>query len=87
MPGRAGKREQIKRLKFQAKQALAFNKDPFPFLSKIHGLESETVPAYSKDISSYKITPVDFKPNCPDYRTIPESDPRYETYRFRYLTQ
>lgn len=80
-------RVQIKRFKFQAKQAFALNQDPFPIPVKFRGLEPNHDPENPQKPFPYQIIFVDFQINYPDYKTILESDSRFEIYKFRHLTK
>lgn len=84
MNKRAGKRIQIKQIKFLIKQAIASNSDPFPYLLKLRDLEGNPLPEISEP-SCLKLIFVDFRLDYPDYRQIPQTDPRYNTYRNLYL--
>lgn len=84
MHKRAGKRVQIKRIKFQIKQAISTSTDPFPFLQKLRELEKVT-PIEKPQPSSLKLIPLDFQIDYPDFRQIKKTDPRYHTYKIRYL--
>lgn len=87
MPKRDGKRVQIKRTKFPIKQAIVLNQDPLPFISKLIELESRIDHPQNQENPSYKLTPIEYKINYPDFNNINKDDPRYELYRFRHLTR
>jgi len=81
MKKREGKRVQIKQLRFQIKQAFDLQKDPFHLLNTLQKLEAAPQIA---NPHTYHLIPLDFE-NYPDYRQIPQIDPRYSTYKLRYL--
>jgi len=82
MKKRGGKRVQIKRLRFQIKQAFDLKKDPFHLLDILQKLET---PSQIANPHTYQLIPLDFEINYPDYRQISQTDPRYSTYKLRYL--
>jgi len=82
MKKRGGKRVQIKRLRFQIKQAFDLQKDPFHLLNTLQKLEAASQIA---NPHIYHLIPLDFEVNYPDYRQISQTDPRYSTYKLRYL--
>jgi hypothetical protein len=77
MRNRAGKRVQIKRISFQIKKAIISNQDYFHLLSKLRELESGS--------ESLRLIPIHPKINFPNYKNINKTDPRYKTYKIRYL--
>lgn len=85
MPKRSGKRAQIKRIKYQIKQAIFLNQDPSLYFSKLIELEFE-IDFLQRD-TNYKLVPIEYEINYPDPSKISETDPRYEQYRFRHLTK
>jgi len=83
MKKRGGKRVQIKRLRFQIKQAFNLQKDLSHLLNILQILE--TAPQITNP-HTYHLIPLDFQINYPDYRQISLTDPRYSTYKLRYLS-
>jgi len=82
MKKREGKRVQMKRLRFQIKQAFDLQKDPFHLLNILQKLEAASQIA---NPHTYHLISLDFEVNYPDYRQISQTDPRYSTYKLRYL--
>jgi len=78
MKKRGGKRVQIKRLRFQIKQAFDLHKDPFHLLNILQKLEAGL---QVENPHTYHLIPLDFEVNYPDYRQISQTDPRYSTYK------
>jgi hypothetical protein len=76
MTKKGGRRVQIKRIRFQIKQAVISNQDPLPFLQQLQQVENAP---------PFKPTPVDFDIDYPHFDQINKSDPRYQTYKLRYL--
>jgi len=72
---------QIKRLRFQIKQAFNSQKDSFHILKILKKLEAD--PQIEKP-HIYHLIPVDVKIDYLDYRQIHKTDPRYTTYKLRY---
>lgn len=58
MPRKAGKRVQLKRLRFEVKQALALNQDRFPFLLKLKELEARNNSENPQEVSLCELTPI-----------------------------
>jgi len=82
MKKRKSKRVQIKRLKFQIKQAFNSQKDLFHLLNTLQKLEAGL---QIENPYIFQLIPLDFEMNYPNYRQIPQTDPRYSTYKLRYL--
>jgi len=73
---------QIKQLRFQNKQAFNSQKDPFHLLNILQKLEAGP---QIENSHIYQLIPLDFEINYSDYRQTPQTDPRYSTYKLRYL--
>jgi len=78
MKERAGKRVQIKRLRWQIKQALELNQDPSLLSQKLEQVISSETP-------TYHLKEIQYEPAYPDYKTLDKTDPRYKTYKIRHL--
>jgi len=87
MPKRGGKRVQIKRFKYQIKQLIISSRDPFPLLLKLKTLELELKRNSTKvrEKIEYKLIALEFEIDYPNYLSINKTDPRYQTYKLRYL--
>lgn len=81
---RGGKQVKIKRLKYQikckeveciTKLALLIRNDLLPVVNELKSYAREP----------YKLIPLDININYPDFSEIPENDPRYLTYKLRYI--
>lgn len=83
MPKRGGRRVQIKRTKFQIKEALLSSQDPLPFLIKLHNLENNLNESKSntKEDTKYKITPIEVEHKYYNYKSIERIDPRHKHYK------
>jgi len=74
MPKRNGRRIQIKKIKYQIKQCLIFNQDPFPFYLKLTKIKNP-LSNHSKTISNhqilnYKLISLDLEINYPSLKII-----------------
>lgn len=85
MPKRGGRRVQLKRLRFQLNRTIILNKDPFPFLLKLNKFENQTKNKLIKRITVFKLNKIDFEIKYPNYKQISKKDPRYKTYKIRFL--
>jgi len=87
MPKRGGKRVQIKKLKYQIKQLIISSQNPFLLLLKLKSLELEFKRNTNKirENIEYKLIPLEFEINYPNYLLIDKTDPRYQTYKLRFL--
>jgi len=67
-------RIQIKKIRYQIKQCLIFNQDPFSFYLKLTKIEnpiikpSQTISNH--EILNYKLIPLDLKINYPSFKII-----------------
>jgi hypothetical protein len=82
MKKRGGRRVQIKRIRFQIKQAVTSYRDPLPLFLKLKEFESVNKVEPSPH---YKLIPLDFEVDYPNFSKINKSDPRYAVYKMRYL--
>jgi len=82
MKKRGDKRVQLKRLKFQIKQAFNSQKDPFHFLEILKKLEPDIQVEKSHTYPYHLILDVEI--NYPDYRQTNKTNPRYIIYKLRY---
>jgi len=89
MPKRSGRRIQVKKIRYQIKQCLILNQDPFPFYLKLIKIEN-SLPFHFKtnsnlQILKYKLIPLDLEINYPNFKFIEKTDPRYLRYKLLYL--
>lgn len=75
---------QIKRLRYQIKQAIDSRQDFFHLAQRLHNIEANAR-VENPNAISYQLIPVNIEPDYPDYRQINKTDPRYKTYKVRYL--
>ena len=84
MPKKGGRRVRIKKLRYQINQAIIFNRDPLKFIYELDKLLIQ--PSQKpKEQNKYKLIRIDFKINFPHFKNIKKKDPRYQTYKIRYL--
>jgi len=88
MPKRSGRRVQVKKIRYQIKQCQILNKDPFPLylkLSKIENSLPNSKSTANHQPPKYKLIPLDFEINYPNYKIIKKTDPRYLRYKLLNL--
>jgi len=89
MPKRSGRRVQIKRIRYQIKQCLILDQDPFPLYLQLRKIENslpnlpETSSKYQNP--NYKLIPLDLEINYPNFKNIKKTDPRYLRYKLLFL--
>jgi len=89
MSRRSGRRVQIKKIRYQIKQCLILDQDPFPFYLKLSEIEnsllnhSETI--QNHQVLNYKLIPLDLEINYPNFKIIKKTDPRYLKYKLLYF--
>lgn len=84
MKKRAGKRVQLKRLRYQIKQAIDSRQDFFHLSQELEKREKD-IRVENPHTFPYRLIPVNIEPDYPDYRQINKTDPRYNVYKLRYL--
>lgn len=84
MPTKGGKRVELKRERYQAKCMKVEN-----IINLALMIHNNLVPIVNELTSCaeklYKLIPLEFDVNFPDFSNIPENDPRYLTYKLRYI--
>jgi len=89
MPKRSGRRVQIKRIRYQIKQSLILDQDPFLLYLQLRKIENSlpNLPEtfLSHQIPNYKLIPLNFKINYPDFKNIKKTDPRFLRYKILFL--
>ena len=84
MKKRAGRRVQLKRLRFRIKQAIDSHQDFFHLVQELEKKESK-IRVENPHTIPYQLIPINVEPDYPDYRRISKTDPRYNTYKLRFL--
>lgn len=84
MKKRAGKRVQLKRLRYQIKQAIDSRQDFFHLSQELEKREKD-IRVENPHTHSYRLIPINIEPDYPDYRQINKTDPRYKVYKLRFL--
>jgi len=82
MPKRSGRRVQIKKIRYQIKQCLILDQDPFPLYLQLRKIEN-SLPNLPE--TSYKLIPLDLEINYPNFKNIKKTDPRYLRYKLLFL--
>jgi len=89
MPKRSGRRVQIKRIRYQIKQCLILDQDPFSLYLQLRKIENSlpNLPETSSNhqIPNYKLIPLDVEINYPNFKNIKKTDPRYLRYKLLFL--
>jgi len=85
MPKRSGRRVQIKKIRYQIKQCLILDQDPFPLYQLENSLPNLPETSLNYQIPNYKLIPIDLKINYPHYKNILKIDPRYLRYKLLFL--
>jgi len=89
MPKRSGRRVQIKRIRYQIKQCLILDQDPFLLYLQLRKIENplSNLPETSSNlqIPNYKLIPLDLEINYPNFKNIKITDQRYLRYKLLFL--